>query len=107
MAGKRATLTDRDRYWLGQQASWEKSGLSAKEYARKHKLSIHGFYQARKRRGPAVLTPTVLAEAQTLLDEGLEPSEVADQLGIKRDTFSKAVRAGRVHKPAKKTLPHS
>jgi hypothetical protein len=49
MAGKRATLTDRDRYWLGQQASWEKSGLSAKEYARKHKLSIHGFYQARKR----------------------------------------------------------
>jgi hypothetical protein len=49
MAGKPATLTDRDRYWLRQQGSWEKSGLSTKEYARKHKLSIHGFYQARKR----------------------------------------------------------
>jgi DNA-binding CsgD family transcriptional regulator len=28
-----------------------------------------------------------------LLNEGLEPSEVADRLGIKRNTFSKAVRA--------------
>jgi hypothetical protein len=40
MAEKRATLTDRDRYWLRQQESWEKSGLSAKEYARKHELPI-------------------------------------------------------------------
>jgi transposase len=59
-----------------------------------------GFYEQRKRRGPAVLTEAVLAEAQQLLDEGLEPSEAADRLGIKRDTFSKAVRAGRLHKPA-------
>jgi hypothetical protein len=49
MAEKQAVLTDRDRYWLRQQKSWEKSELSAKEYARKHKLSIHGFYQLRKR----------------------------------------------------------
>jgi ATP-dependent helicase/DNAse subunit B len=49
MTEKRATLTDRDRYWLRQQESWEKSKLSAKEYARKHELSIHAFYQARKR----------------------------------------------------------
>jgi DNA invertase Pin-like site-specific DNA recombinase len=66
-----------------------------------------GFYTARKRRGPAVLTPAVLGEAQGLLNEGLEPSEVADRLGIKRNTFSKAVRAGRLHKPLKKTLTHS
>jgi transposase len=63
-----------------------------------------GFYQPRKRRGPAVLTAAVLEEAQRLLDEGLEPAEVADRLGVKRDTFSKAVRAGRLHKPVKKTL---
>ena len=63
-----------------------------------------GFYQPQKRRGPAVLTPPVLAEAQQLLDEGLEPSQVADRLGIKRDTFSKAVRAGRLHQGVKKTL---
>jgi len=66
-----------------------------------------GFYTPRKRRGPAVLTPVVLTEAQQLLDEGLEPSEVADRLDIKRDTLSKAVRAGRLHKRVKKTLPHS
>jgi transposase len=66
-----------------------------------------GFYQPQKRRGPAVLTPPVLAEAQQLLDEGLEPAQVADRLGIKRDTFSKAVRAGRLHQGVKKTLAGS
>jgi transposase len=63
-----------------------------------------GFYMPRKRRGSAVLTPPVLAEAQQLLDEGLETSEVADRLDVKRDTLSKAVRAGRLHKAVKKTL---
>ncbi len=63
-----------------------------------------GFYRPRKHRGAAVLTPAVVAEAQQLLDDGLETSEVADGLGIKRDTLSKAVRAGRLHRPVKKTL---
>ena len=62
-----------------------------------------GFYTPRKRRGPAVLTPAVLAKAQQLLDEEWETAEVADRLEIKRDTLSKAVRAGRLHKPVKKT----
>jgi transposase len=62
-----------------------------------------GFYAPRKRRGAAVLTPPVLAEAQQLLDEGLETPAVADRLGIKRDTLSKAVRAARLHKAVKKT----
>ena len=56
-----------------------------------------GFYAARNTRGAAVLTSTVIAQAQALLDEGQTPSAVADLLGIKRDTFSKAVRAGRLH----------
>jgi len=65
-----------------------------------------GFYGQRKTRGAAVLTPAVLAEAQGLLDEGLAPSAVAEQLGIKPDTLSKAVRAGRLRQRAKKkTLP--
>ena len=63
-----------------------------------------GFYTPRKRRGPAILTPSVLAEAQQLLDEGPQTPEVADRLGIKPDTMSKAVRAGRLHKAVKKTL---
>ena len=61
-----------------------------------------GFYAQRKSRGPAVLTPAVLESAQQLLDEGLETPEVADRLAIKPDTLSKAVRAGRLHKRAKK-----
>jgi DNA invertase Pin-like site-specific DNA recombinase len=63
-----------------------------------------GFYVPRQRRGPAVLTPAVLAEAQQLLDDGLETPAVADRLGIKRDTLRKAVGAGRLHKAVKKTL---
>jgi transposase len=61
-----------------------------------------GFYAQRKTRGAAVLTAPVLAEAQELLDEGLEPSAVAERLSIKPDTLSKAVRAGRLRQRAKK-----
>jgi transposase len=61
-----------------------------------------GFYTPRKARGAAVLTPGVMAEAQRLLDEGLETADVARRLELKADTLSKAVRAGRLHKPSKK-----
>jgi len=61
-----------------------------------------GFYAQRKTRGAAVLTVSVLAEAQRLLDEGLETTAVAERLGIKPDTLSKAVRAGRLRKGVKK-----
>lgn len=71
------------------------------------KLGPKGFYAQRKTRGAAVLTPPVLEKAQQLLDEGLETPEVADRLAIKRDTLSKAVRAGRLHKHAKKKTPRS
>ena len=54
-----------------------------------------GFYTPRKPRGAAVLTAEVMAEAQALLDEGLETAEVARRLELKPDTLSKAVRAGR------------
>jgi transposase-like protein len=63
---------------------------------------VSGFYEEPKRRGPAVLTAEVLHEAQRRFDEGLDISEVAEQLDVKRDTLAKAVRAGRLHKPTKK-----
>ena len=44
------------------------------------------------------MTPEVVAEAQRLLDKGLEPAEAARRLELKPDTLSKAVRAGRLHK---------
>jgi transposase-like protein len=64
-----------------------------------------GFYAKRKGLGPAVLTLPVLQQAQQLFDQGLEIPEVADRLGLKADTLSKAVRDGRLHEPAKKKPP--
>ncbi|MFQ5515875.1 MAG: hypothetical protein ACE5FG_15820 [Myxococcota bacterium] len=49
MAKARGRLTDRDRYWLRHVGACEKSGRTAKAYARRHRLSIPAFYQARKR----------------------------------------------------------
>jgi len=63
-----------------------------------------GFYTHRKTRGPAVLTPPVMEQVQQLFDNGLDTPEVSSHLGIKLDTLSKAVRAGRFHKPAKKKM---
>ncbi len=64
-----------------------------------------GFFAPRRTRGPAVLTPGVLAEAQKKLDEGLSPVEVAEELDLKPDTLRKAIAAGRLHKPTKKGGP--
>ena len=56
-----------------------------------------GFFAARIGRGAAVLTAPVLAQAQRQLDAGALPRTVADDLGIKPDTLTKAIRAGRLH----------
>ena len=61
-----------------------------------------GFFTPRKTRGTTVLTPVVLAQAQQLLDDEVAACDVADQLGIKRDTLGKAVLSGRLHKPKKR-----
>jgi prepilin-type processing-associated H-X9-DG protein len=59
-----------------------------------------GFFVQKKSRGPAVLTPDVLREAQRLLDEGKSKTDVANALEIKRDTLQKAIAKGRLHMPA-------
>lgn len=61
-----------------------------------------GFYASRRTRGAAVLTRPVLRQAQQKLDEGLSVGQVADALGLKRNTLAKAVRAGRLHAGMKK-----
>lgn len=61
-----------------------------------------GFYAPRNARGPAVLTAEVLKQAQVLVDEDHGVAEVADRLGIKRNTMAKAVAAGRLHVAKKK-----
>ncbi len=60
------------------------------------------FYTKKKGRGPAVLTTPVLKQAQELFDEGVDTASVARKIGVKTNTLSKAVKAGRVHKPEKK-----
>ncbi len=74
---------------------------SVKQY-RKNGAAV--FYEKRGRRGPAVLTPPVLQNAQELLDQGFEVAQVAKELGLKQDTVRKAVRLGRLHKPEKKSV---
>ena len=41
--------TERDQFWLDHEAAQAASGQTAKEYASTHGLSLHAFYQARKR----------------------------------------------------------
>lgn len=63
---------------------------------------LAGFYRARKTRGAAVLTPAIILEVQRLLDAELKVSEVGERLGLKTNTLSKAIRAGRLSLPKKK-----
>ena len=63
---------------------------------------IKGFYEPRKTRGAVVLTPTVLTTIQDLIDKDIGIKEIAKQLDLKHDTLSKAVKAGKLHLPAKK-----
>jgi hypothetical protein len=52
-------LTERQAYWLERLRACEASGLTAKAYAKKHRLSIHALYQARKelRRRESLASP--------------------------------------------------
>lgn len=81
--------------------------ISVKRAVKRYKEEgVRGFYAAKKTRGAVVLTDEVLQQAQRLLSEGQEPCDVADQLDVKRDTLSKAIRARRLHQTAKKKNKH-
>ena len=77
----------------------------------KHSVKLYreegarGFYKQKKSRGAAILTPTVLEQVQQLLTEHEEVADIAAKLGIKADTLTRAIRSGRLHKPAKKKIP--
>ncbi len=66
-----------------------------------------GFYAPRVSRGAAVLTPTVVAEIESLLVEGVSLGEVAERLGLKLNTLQKAAAAGRIRPLAKKKFAAS
>jgi transposase len=54
------------------------------------------FVKHRGRRGGKVLTVDVLEKAQRLLDQGCRRSQAAKELGVKYDTFRKAINDGRL-----------
>ena len=67
-----------------------------------------GFYKQKNTRGAAILTHSVIEQVQQLLSEHEEVADIASKLNINADTLSTAIRAGRLHKPAKKkTVPTS
>lgn len=74
---------------------------------RYRELGVQGFYAPKKTRGAAVLTASVVEQAQSLLDAGRGIPEVASELGLKRDTLAKAVRDGRLHRAQKKRAAKS
>jgi transposase len=56
------------------------------------------FKKPTGRRKGTILTPTVLVEAQELLDSGFSRNDVADTLQISRDVVRKAIEDGRLKK---------
>lgn len=80
------------------------SGINAQLLKRAVKLfrkkGSAGFFEPRKRRGAGVLTESVIHEAQGMLDQGMTPSAVAQQLGQKADTIRKAISYSRLHRPS-------
>ena len=65
---------------------------------------VRGFYAERKTRGAAVLTEAVLNQVQQRLGQIIKLKDIAAELNLKPDTLNKAVRAGRLHLPKKKTV---
>lgn len=65
---------------------------------------VAGFYAPRKTRGATVLIAEKLAEVQSLLSIGSTINEISKTMDIKADTIRKAVKAGKLILPKKKSL---
>lgn len=80
------------------------SAISMKRYVSKYRNGgPAAFFEKRKTRGATVLTPEVMEKAQQLFHDGASLNEVAEKLGVKKNTLDKAVRQGRLVVPEKKT----
>ena len=73
------------------------SGSSLKRWLGEYAEKGPGvFYRVRGTRGGAVLTDSVLHEAQMLLDQGLTRMELSQRLSVSYDAVRKAVKDGRL-----------
>lgn len=76
--------------------------ISVKRGVKKYRMGgPAAFYQRGKGRGASKLTPEVIAEAQSLLNADASVSEVAEELGLKPNTITKAICDGKLTKPKK------
>jgi hypothetical protein len=76
--GTRRELTEREQFWRGHLRRIEAAGITTRAYGRRHRLSVHALYQARKQlvalrawpernesaAAPAVFTPVRVVEAR-------------------------------------------
>lgn len=70
---------------------------SVMKYANIYRESgLRGFFSPVRVRGASVLVPEVLSHCQELLDQGLSRTEVAERVGIKKNTLDKAIRDKRL-----------
>jgi len=82
------------------------SPISMKRHVKRFRAGgAKAFFAPRRQRQPRVLTPEVVKRAQELLAEGQSRAAVAQALHMKPDTLRKAVQAGRLVEPPKKTAP--
>lgn len=72
------------------------SAVSLKRYLKKFRAEdIKGFYAPPARRGPGVLTPEVMRQAQGKLAGGQGILGIAAEFKLRANTLNKAVRSGR------------
>ena len=77
------------------------SAISVKRWVKRYREGPAGFFKSPPERKPRVLTREVVMTAQELLNEGKSSGEVAKTLGLKANTVSKAIGAGRLEKAKK------
>ena len=86
------------------------SKISVKRWAKVYRENgIEGFSKKRRnsknenqKRNGAVLNDEKLKQAQNLFDNGKTRTEVANEIGVLRDTLVKAIKADRVIETKKK-----
>lgn len=81
---------------------------TVKRYTKKYRQGGgKAFFAPASRRSGSKLTAERLAQAQQLLDAGLEVPALSQQLGVLASTLHKAIGSGRLQRPKKKVLCRS
>jgi transposase-like protein len=79
--------------------------VTIKRYVKRYRQKgAKGFFMPPKRREGRQLTAEMLSKARSLLEDGQSVPEVSRATGVLANTIHKAIRAGRLPQPAKKSL---